>query len=151
MKGESHKLLKFKRHMKIREAGEWISVTWPGSQWQEINTGLPGPFYFCSLGNYGIYVMLCRDTAACYGSLTWALQHSGNMHLAIQGALENLKNEGGLLPYQGKKWWTSLSRGQIQFPHVSIWYNFAAVGNPSLCPAADSEGKRSWLISANPV
>lgn len=86
MKGESHKWLQLKRHMKIREAGEWISVTWPGSQWQEIKTTPSAPFYFCSLWNYGIYVMFCRDycciPAACCGNLTGDLQHWRNTHLA---------------------------------------------------------------------
>lgn len=92
---------------------------------------------------------LCCIPAACCGSLTWALQHSSNMHLALQGT--SLKSECRLLPYQGIKWWTLLSRGQIQFPNARIWCNFAAMGNPSLPPAANPEGKRSWVISNNPM
>lgn len=80
MKGSSHKLLQLKRHMKTREAGRWIAVTWQGSQWQEINTALPAPFFFfCCLGNYGTYIVLCRGCcipAAYCGSLPWALQET---------------------------------------------------------------------------
>lgn len=154
--GESHRLLQLKRHMKIREAGEWISVTWPGSQWQVIQNNSPCFLLFFAIWEIMAFMScsagtLCCIPSACCGSPTWALQHSSNMHLALQDTLESLKNECGLLPYPGIKWWTLLSRGQIQFPKASIWCNFAAMGNPSLSPTANPKGKASWVISANPV
>lgn len=113
MKGDSHKFLKLKRRMTTREAGGWIAVTWPGSQWQEVNTAFPVPFFFFfffgSLGNTALILhfagTLCCIPAAYCGGLTWALQHSSNKHFALQDALENLKNERGFLPCQGIKWW----------------------------------------------